>query len=58
MAFFSRCKYCLSWLDKPTSFCPFCGKDIDRQLARMSSEEVNKLFGIVEFNPLDHEQTK
>lgn len=40
----TRCKYCLGWIDSPTSYCPYCKKDIDRQLASMIDEEVDILF--------------
>ncbi|MDO8610339.1 MAG: hypothetical protein Q7R95_07350 [bacterium] len=42
--YWTRCKYCLKWIYEPCCNCPKCGRDIDRQLAGMTDEQVDKLF--------------
>ena len=40
----TRCKYCRERIWNPTTFCPQCGADIDRQFAGMSEKDVEKVM--------------
>ena len=40
----TRCKYCLHWVPSPTSFCPKCGTNIDRQFAGMSPADIKRVL--------------